>query len=253
MSQRILTWSRKPIPVETLMVCTTDGPGAQSRSIVTSICVSSVLRENLACLGDMSGRYRDKHTQPAAKEMLSWIRPRSTTRIFSSVPGRIHHKPSTARREVPRRLIFNVFSGRSPPRETGETNTPILTEDNLFHPFSISPFPAVRARGDAIKSLAPCPVCSSSSNHSHTDAEGKSQTVKFECPGCGWPTHCSEEHWKEDKDHVRYCSRLREANEDEHDLRSGRRMREFELPGTLWYTILRWHRSQILMNRIPTV
>ena len=55
--------------------------------------------------------------------------------------------------------------------------------------------------------------------------------VAFDCPDCGWPTHCTEEHWKVDDEHHRYCGRLKEANEDEHDLRSGRRMQEFELPG----------------------
>lgn len=114
-----------------------------------------------------------------------------------------------------------------------EQNEPILTEDNLFHPFSQSPFPAIRARGEAIKQLAPCPVCASEHQHGvhpHTHAQPKN--VEYECPDCGWPTHCSEEHWLADMEHQKYCGRLREANEDEHDLRSGRRMREFELPGT---------------------
>ncbi|RDX56602.1 hypothetical protein OH76DRAFT_1395721 [Lentinus brumalis] len=111
----------------------------------------------------------------------------------------------------------------------GKENTPILTEDNLFHPFSQSPFPAIRARGEAIRQLAPCPVCASAGVHAHAHAQPK--TVAFECPDCGWPTHCSEEHWEADHEHQKYCARLREVNEDEHDLRSGRRMREFELPG----------------------
>jgi hypothetical protein len=38
-------------------------------------------------------------------------------------------------------------------------------------------------------------------------------------------------HWVSDKEHAKYCPRLREANEDEHDLRSGRRIWEFDLPG----------------------
>ncbi|GLB35090.1 putative zinc-finger of mitochondrial splicing suppressor 51 [Lyophyllum shimeji] len=42
-------------------------------------------------------------------------------------------------------------------------------------------------------------------------------------------------HHKEDEEHRKYCSRLREANEDEHDLRIGRRLREFELPGPQGY------------------
>lgn len=101
------------------------------------------------------------------------------------------------------------------------------TRDDLFSPFSESAYPAVKARGEAIRSLAPCPVCSSS----HNDIGTKPLGVKFECPDCGWPSHCSREHWEMDKDHAQFCPRLREVNEDEHDLRSGRRMYEFELPG----------------------
>lgn len=110
-------------------------------------------------------------------------------------------------------------------------NQAILSENNLFHPFSKSPFPAVRARGEAIKSLAPCPVCASSHDHLHAHTKAQPKAVKFECPDCGWPTHCSEEHWADDEEHKKYCGRLREVNEDEHDLRSGRRLKEFELPG----------------------
>ncbi|KAH8116929.1 zinc-finger of mitochondrial splicing suppressor 51-domain-containing protein [Phellopilus nigrolimitatus] len=110
---------------------------------------------------------------------------------------------------------------------------PILAQDNLFHLFSKSPFPAVRERGEAIKKLAPCPVCASSHAQGHPHVTPKA--VKFECPDCGWPTHCSEEHWEADKEHQRFCGRLREASEDEHDLRSGRKMREFEMPGPLDY------------------
>ncbi|KAG2020450.1 hypothetical protein CC2G_005790 [Coprinopsis cinerea AmutBmut pab1-1] len=130
------------------------------------------------------------------------------------------------------RSIFS-FLRRSKSQEKPKDPVPILTEDNLFHPFSKSPFPAIQARGEAIKKLAPCPVCSSGGHHVHEDvpARNLSKPVSFECPDCGWPTHCSEEHWKEDKEHQKYCTRLREANEDEHDLRSGRRLREFELPG----------------------
>jgi splicing suppressor protein 51 len=118
---------------------------------------------------------------------------------------------------------------------------PFLSEDNLFHPFSKSPFPAIRARGEAIKQLAPCPVCSSSHEHVHAHTKAQPKAVGFECPDCGWPTHCSEEHWAADKEHQKYCSRLREVNEDEHDLRSGRKIHEFDLPGTglLWSAIRR--------------
>lgn len=99
----------------------------------------------------------------------------------------------------------------------------ILEQDNLFHPLSRSPFPALRARAESVKSMAPCPVS--------LEEHGERHHVEFECPDCGWPTHSTEAHWQSDRQHSKYCSRLREANEDEHDLRSGRRLREFELPG----------------------
>jgi splicing suppressor protein 51 len=128
------------------------------------------------------------------------------------------------------RQLFNLL--RKPKQQPApKQSDPILAQDNLFHPFSKSPFPAVRVRGEAVQLLAPCPVCASSHNNPHHQAQPRA--VKFECPQCGWPTHCSEEHYLEDKEHTKYCSRLREANEDEHDLRSGRRLREFELPGLL--------------------
>lgn len=126
------------------------------------------------------------------------------------------------------RSIFGLLRRPKNPAEP----VPILSEDNLFHPLSKSPFPAVVARSEAIQTLAPCPVCAAAHTHVHAHTKAQPKAVKFECPDCGWPTHCSEEHWKEDAEHQKYCSRLREANEDEHDLRSGRRMSEFEMPGT---------------------
>ncbi|KAI0797634.1 zinc-finger of mitochondrial splicing suppressor 51-domain-containing protein [Abortiporus biennis] len=127
------------------------------------------------------------------------------------------------------RTLFGFFKKPQTPRV--QVKPPVLSQDDLFHPFSKSPFPAVRARGEAIQQLASCPVCASSHDHLHAHTKSQPKAVKFECPDCGWPTHCSEEHWAQDEEHKKYCSRLREVNEDEHDLRSGRRLREFELPG----------------------
>jgi mitochondrial splicing suppressor protein 51 len=125
------------------------------------------------------------------------------------------------------RPLFNLFK-KAPSKPESR---PTLSQDNLFHPFSESPFPALVARGEAIKSLASCPVCVSDHEHIHAHTNAQPRTVNFECPDCGWPTHCTEDHWHVDNEHAKYCSRLREVNEDEHDLRSGRRLREFELPG----------------------
>lgn len=56
--------------------------------------------------------------------------------------------------------------------------------------------------------------------------------VRFECPDCGIPVSCSEEHWADDYEtHMEICDTLREVNEDDHDLRSGRYFPEFEYPG----------------------
>lgn len=38
-----------------------------------------------------------------------------------------------------------------------------------------------------------------------------------------------------DQEHKKYCSRLREVNEDDHDLRSGRKLRELQMPGPQAY------------------
>ncbi|KZO95704.1 hypothetical protein CALVIDRAFT_555477 [Calocera viscosa TUFC12733] len=124
-----------------------------------------------------------------------------------------------------RRTLFGLFRGKTksePPKPK-----PILEQDDLFHPFSTSPIPSMRERAQVIKSMAPCPVC--------LEVHGKNKSVEYECPDCGWPTHCTEEHYAQDSEHSKYCGRLREVNEDEHDLRSGRYMWEFELPGEQGY------------------
>ena len=147
------------------------------------------------------------------------------------------YQPRSGPQHTPTRSFLSWFKkSKHPKLASPKTPEPVLSEDDLFHQFSKSPFPAIRARGEAIQKLAPCPVCATAHHdhdgmHTHAYAQAQPKAVKFECPDCGWPTHCSEEHWKEDEEHRKYCGRLREVNEDEHDLRSGRRLREFELPG----------------------
>lgn len=177
----------------------------------------------VACLDMMQINGNNNLQNLAVNNVLLTTMPLGA-RLLRARPYRLIRCPSATSR-----YIFNLFN-RSSKSKSPQEPPPLLTEDNLFHPFSKSPFPAVRARGDAIQSLAPCPVCASSL-HFHPHAQAQPKAVKFECSDCGWPTHCSEEHRNLDTEHQKYCARLREANEDEHDLRSGRRMREFELPG----------------------
>ncbi|ORY93825.1 hypothetical protein BCR43DRAFT_444108 [Syncephalastrum racemosum] len=101
----------------------------------------------------------------------------------------------------------------------------VLSQDDLFHKLSESPISELRDRGAIIQKYGVCPVCDT-----HEDKPDKKPPV-FECPDCGYPTHCSEEHYHLGKAaHHENCRILREQNEDDHDLRSGRPMKEFEFP-----------------------
>lgn len=107
----------------------------------------------------------------------------------------------------------------------------LLDPDDLFHPLSSSPIPAMRSKSERIKASAWCPV-------------RPNQHVAYDCPESGYPTHSSQEAWEVDPEKAKYWPRLRESNEDEHDLRSGRPMNEFDLPGCQPYeeaiTLANW-------------
>lgn len=128
-------------------------------------------------------------------------------------------------------------------KAAAQGDRPLLMPNNLFHPFSSSPSPEIRQRAAFIKQNAYCPH----PDHQQTrlpenpeDPEARKSTtgglapkhVSFECPDCGIPVSCSEEHWADDYEaHLEICDTLREINEDDHDLRSGRFFPEFEYPG----------------------
>lgn len=117
----------------------------------------------------------------------------------------------------------------------------LLQPNNLFHSFSDSPSPIIRRRAAFIKQNAYC----SHPEHQQTrqatspdDLEARKAGaqppahVRYECPDCGIPVSCSEEHFVDDYEtHLEICDTLREINEDDHDLVSGRFFPEFEYPG----------------------
>ncbi|KAI9758925.1 MAG: pre-mRNA-splicing factor rse1 [Chaenotheca gracillima] len=119
---------------------------------------------------------------------------------------------------------------------------PLLKPNNLFHKLSNSPSVELRKRAAFIKQHAYCPH----PDHHQTrapfhpdDPEARKPQqggiapahVRFECPDCGIPVYCSEEHWVDDfESHIEICETLREINEDDHDLRSGRFFPEFQYP-----------------------
>ncbi|KAL1958873.1 hypothetical protein VTO42DRAFT_3710 [Malbranchea cinnamomea] len=142
-------------------------------------------------------------------------------------------------------------------RETSATNTTtrqpsrpdleasvLLQRGNLFHPFSRSPSTDMRRRAAFIKQNAYCPHPSHRQTRLPTsphDPEVRKSAeaaalppahAHFECPDCGVPIYCSEEHWMDDYEaHLEVCDTIRQINEDDHDLRSGRFFYEFDYPG----------------------
>ncbi|CAB5215012.1 unnamed protein product [Rhizophagus irregularis] len=124
--------------------------------------------------------------------------------------------------------LKSIFSRQNSTLKPISITKPILSQDNLFHSLSESPFEDLRHRYKQICVYGSCPVCLSQDN------EVKNKP-KYECPDCGYPTHCSLEHYLQDKEQHKNsgtCSMLRLANEDEHDLRSGRTMIEFDFPSS---------------------
>ncbi|GME58692.1 Protein MSS51, mitochondrial [Neofusicoccum parvum] len=124
-----------------------------------------------------------------------------------------------------------------------QTRSALLKPNNLFHSFSNSPSPEIRRRAAFIKQHAYCPHHSHSQTRVPNDPEDPEAQkavqgtlppahVRYECPDCGIPVSCSEEHFADDYErHLEICETLREVNEDDHDLRSGRFFPEFEYPG----------------------
>ncbi|OJJ54020.1 hypothetical protein ASPSYDRAFT_61376 [Aspergillus sydowii CBS 593.65] len=120
----------------------------------------------------------------------------------------------------------------------------LLKPNNLFHNFSQSPSPAIRQRAAFIKQNAFCPHPSHQqtrvpvsphdpeSRKSPSNASLPPAHSHFECPDCGIPIYCSEGHWMDDFEaHLEVCETLKQINEDDHDLRSGRFFPEFAYPG----------------------
>ncbi|OTA61946.1 hypothetical protein K449DRAFT_330832 [Hypoxylon sp. EC38] len=123
-----------------------------------------------------------------------------------------------------------------------QSRPPVLRPDDLFHSFTNSPIPEIRRRAAFIRQHAYCPHPDHRPTRTPTDADASSSAasigsqaaahVDFECPDCGIPVYCSEKHWAEDYEaHLQICDTLRQINEDDHDLRSGRFFPEFEYAG----------------------
>lgn len=166
---------------------------------------------------------------------------RANVRIGKGYLAGEHRLNSSFSQAAPKFDSGVAYAGSNPVEESD--GRVLLQPNNLFHPMSKSPSPDMRRRAAFIKQNAYCPHPDHSQNRmalNPDDPEARKSMqgrlppahVKFECPDCGIPVSCSEEHWADDYEaHLEICDTLREINEDDHDMRSGRFFPEFEYPG----------------------
>ncbi len=196
---------------------------------------NKVNRRGISATNAPSSKLSSKQTST----QLASFRRRSFTKQASSL---LESHGQIAKSE-PIEIPSPVGLANTPPPEV--TGRVLLQPNNLFHPFSSSPSLEIRRRAAFIKQHAYCPH----PNHHQTrlpttpdDPESRKSAIRsnseppvhvnFECPDCGIPVYCSEDHWADDyESHLEICDTLREINEDDHDLRSGRFFPEFEYPG----------------------
>ncbi|GAP91045.1 putative mRNA processing protein [Rosellinia necatrix] len=158
-----------------------------------------------------------------------------------------HHAPSRIPSSYNAKRPLSLFGQKSkvaeeePTSTAPRTETRVLQSNNLFHSFTNSPIPEIRRRAAFIRQHAYCPhpehrptraPVQPADPQASSPGTAAPAHVDFECPDCGIPVYCSEKHWAEDYEaHLQICDTLRQINEDEHDLRSGRFFPEFEYAG----------------------
>ncbi|KAJ4424181.1 translational activator for mitochondrial COX1 [Gnomoniopsis sp. IMI 355080] len=161
-------------------------------------------------------------------------RPRGTSLSIPKSPAST--RPSSAFAQASNAFGFRSEDAPAPPGKR------VLTEDDLFHPYSSSPIPEIRQRAAFMKQHAHCPCPDHRPTRLSESGQPLRQSpdtaqlppahVNFECPDCGVPVYCSKEHWMADYEaHLEVCDTLRQINEDDHDLRSGRVFPEFDYAG----------------------
>ena len=196
------------------------------------------------CLRDLNRKFG-----PPDSLLSTRLAPRRRWKSTTHLPSEAHRpvlgSPSRTKPKSLSKLKHGPFLCRT---QAGLAVAPsperlLLQPNNLFHPFSSSPSPEIRKRAQFMKTNAYCPhpghhkkrLPTSPDDLEARKVEGKTSFppahVRFECPDCGIPVYCSEDHWADDYEaHIEICELLRQANEDDHDLRSGRTFPEFEYP-----------------------
>lgn len=183
----------------------------------------------------------------AAKQTTPRLTPSMSRTMHSGKPAR-PARPTTdvtklrgAKRSSSGVAQGATAFGSNSASENGQSGR-VLREDELFHSYTNSPIPQIRQRAAFMRQHAYCPCpehqptrLSESGQplrQSHETSLLPPAHVDFECPDCGVPVYCSKEHWMSDYEaHLEVCDTLRQINEDDHDLHSGRFFPEFEYAG----------------------
>lgn len=181
--------------------------------------------------------------RPAPSPALRIRASQKLTQRHHSAKSQTHSQLSLPRRSISTTLSTR-FERAFEPREyvdpEGITRKLVLDQNNLFHSFTHSPIPDIRKRAAFMRQHAYCPHPSHKPTrvaHNSADLESRKDSVSgtppahvdFECPDCGVPVYCCEEHWADDYEaHLEVCDVMKQANEDDHDLHSGRFFGEFQ-------------------------
>lgn len=207
-------------------------------------------------IGGQTFTMQSSYTCRQCLSLIKNVRPQSRTsqigRLLSqNVSSQRNHSSKSGgppKIALPRRSISTTpdrsFNKPFEPYEyidpEGIRRKRVLTEETLFNSFTESPIPEIRKRAAFMRQHAYCPHPSHKPTrppHNPMDLEARKSSetgtppahVNFECPDCGIPVYCCEEHWADDYEaHLEVCDVLRQSNEDDHDLRSGRFFKEFQ-------------------------
>ena len=192
------------------------------------------------------------HCSAAVQRQL--VLSRATKSFAASVPRRAfaksaslerrnsctHTQPAVGSRDFSSQSKLSIdFKSAEKPAVPSSVK---FDQDNLFHSLSDSPVPEFRRRAAFMRQHAYCPhpdhkptklptIGTNAEDAQEQTGDMAPAHVDFECPDCGVPVYCSKEHWMDHyEEHLKVCDTLRQINEDDHDLRSGRVFHEANLP-----------------------
>ncbi|KAK3114689.1 translational activator for mitochondrial COX1 [Teratosphaeriaceae sp. CCFEE 6253] len=208
----------------------------------TNVC-SKCLREASRSARQLPSVSRRTFAAAASKAPSTGKRIHNATRQRAPAAGAVVNKavssPAPPSYQVPRGRRSDIEAAA----ERQQDQRVLLKPNNLFHSYTHSPSPQIRQRAAFMRQNAYCPHPDHQPTRMPTsphDAESRKsggamppRHVSHECADCGIPVSCCVDHFVDDyASHLEICDLLRQINEDDHDLMSGRFFPEFEYPGS---------------------